>query len=79
MMESALRDAVATHVLQSALQGASATTLDHFWEVYVRGRLAKLGQLGLASLLLTVAGYWIGRYGETTVWFAEYVPEGDAA
>lgn len=27
---------------------------------------ARLGTLGLSSLLLTVAGYWIGRYGETT-------------
>jgi rod shape-determining protein MreD len=27
---------------------------------------ADLGTLGLTSLLLTVAGYWIGRYGETT-------------
>jgi rod shape-determining protein MreD len=27
---------------------------------------ANLGTLGQASLLLTVAGYWIGRYGETT-------------
>ena len=27
---------------------------------------AELGTLGLTSLLLTVAGYWIGRYGETT-------------
>jgi rod shape-determining protein MreD len=27
---------------------------------------ATLGQLGLTSLLLTIAGYWIGRYGETT-------------
>lgn len=27
---------------------------------------ATLGTLGLSSLLLTVAGYWIGRYGETT-------------
>ena len=25
-----------------------------------------LGMLGLTSLVLTVAGYWIGRYGETT-------------
>ena len=25
-----------------------------------------LGQLGLTSLVLTIAGYWIGRYGETT-------------
>jgi rod shape-determining protein MreD len=27
---------------------------------------ASLGTMGLSSLLLTVAGYWIGRYGETT-------------
>ena len=27
---------------------------------------AMLGTLGLTSLVLTVAGYWIGRYGETT-------------
>jgi rod shape-determining protein MreD len=27
---------------------------------------ATLGMLGLSSLVLTLAGYWIGRYGETT-------------
>jgi rod shape-determining protein MreD len=27
---------------------------------------ASLGKLGLSSLVLTIAGYWIGRYGETT-------------
>src|ERR671936_1494523 len=27
---------------------------------------ASLETLGLTSLLLTLAGYWIGRYGETT-------------
>jgi rod shape-determining protein MreD len=27
---------------------------------------ASLGQLGLTALVLTIAGYWIGRYGETT-------------
>jgi rod shape-determining protein MreD len=27
---------------------------------------ASFGQLGLTSLMLTIAGYWIGRYGETT-------------
>jgi rod shape-determining protein MreD len=27
---------------------------------------ATLQTLGLTSLLLTIAGYWIGRYGETT-------------
>lgn len=28
--------------------------------------LATLGTLGFTSLLLTLAGYWAGRYGETT-------------
>ena len=27
---------------------------------------ATLGTLGVTSLLLTIAGFWIGRYGETT-------------
>jgi rod shape-determining protein MreD len=27
---------------------------------------ATLSKLGLTSLVLTIAGYWIGRYGETT-------------
>jgi rod shape-determining protein MreD len=28
--------------------------------------VATLGTLGLVALLLTIAGYWAGRYGETT-------------
>ena len=28
--------------------------------------VANMGTLGVTSLLLTVAGYWTGRYGETT-------------
>src|SRR3954464_12981055 len=28
--------------------------------------VANLGTLGFTSLLLTFAGFWIGRYGETT-------------
>jgi rod shape-determining protein MreD len=27
---------------------------------------ASLGTLGITSLLMTIAGFWIGRYGETT-------------
>ncbi|WFD21862.1 Nucleolar protein 9 [Malassezia equina] len=42
-MEASLRDAVATHVLETALQGASSATLIHFWETYIQGRVAKLG------------------------------------
>jgi cell shape-determining protein MreD len=36
---------------------------------------ATLGQLGLTSLVLTLAGYWIGRYGETTGRAATRAPE----
>ncbi len=36
--------------------------------------LATLGTLGLTSLLLTVAGYWAGRYGETTGRGRAYAP-----
>ena len=28
--------------------------------------VASLGEMGLTALVLTLAGYWIGRYGETT-------------
>jgi rod shape-determining protein MreD len=28
--------------------------------------IANMGTIGVSSLLLTVAGYWAGRYGETT-------------
>ena len=28
--------------------------------------VATLGTLGLTALLLTLVGYWVGRYGETT-------------
>ena len=28
--------------------------------------IANMGTLGVSSLLLTLAGYWTGRYGETT-------------
>jgi rod shape-determining protein MreD len=28
--------------------------------------IATLGTLGVSALLLTIAGFWIGRYGETT-------------
>jgi rod shape-determining protein MreD len=33
-----------------------------------------LGTLGLTSLLLTLAGYWAGRYGETTGRSRAYAP-----
>ena len=36
-----------------------------FWAGLVLD-VAQLGTLGFTSLLLTLAGFWIGRYGETT-------------
>ncbi len=52
---------VAVALLQGAIFGAAAgfgagLVLD----------TATLQTLGVSSLLLTLAGYWIGRYGETT-------------
>src|SRR6478672_6375742 len=52
---------VAIALLRGSVYGASAG--------FAAGFLidtANLGTLGVTSLLLTIAGYWIGRYGETT-------------
>ena len=52
---------VAVSLLRGAIWGAAAG--------FAAGLLfdtANLARLGETSLLLTVAGYWIGRYGETT-------------
>jgi rod shape-determining protein MreD len=52
---------VAVSLLRGAIFGAVGG--------FVAGLLvdiAALGTLGLTSLILTVGGYWIGRYGETT-------------
>lgn len=52
---------VAVALLRGAIAGAAAG--------FFAGLLidtATLETLGMTSLLLTLAGYWIGRYGETT-------------
>ena len=52
---------MAIALLRGSVYGASAG--------FAAGLLvdtANLGTLGVTSLLLTIAGYWIGRYGETT-------------
>jgi rod shape-determining protein MreD len=52
---------VAIALLRGSIYGAGAG--------FVVGLLvdtANLATLGVTSLLLTLAGYWIGRYGETT-------------
>jgi rod shape-determining protein MreD len=52
---------VAVALLRGPIVGAAAG----FWGGLVLDT-ADLGTLGVTSLLLTLAGYWIGRYGETT-------------
>lgn len=52
---------VAVALLRGSIYGAAAG----FFAGLVLD-VALLGRLGETSLLLTTAGYWIGRYGETT-------------
>src|SRR5260221_5610601 len=47
------------------LRGSIVGAVIGFWGGLVVDT-ANLETLGVTSLLLTVAGYWIGRYGETT-------------
>jgi rod shape-determining protein MreD len=47
------------------LRGAIFGAVGGFWAGFLLDT-AYLGTLGVTSLLLTLAGYWIGRYGETT-------------
>ena len=47
------------------LRGSVAGAVAGFWAGLILDT-ANLATLGVSSLLLTVAGYWIGRYGETT-------------
>jgi rod shape-determining protein MreD len=52
---------VAVSLLRGSITGAVAGFL-----VGLVVDITTLGTLGLTSLLLTLAGYWAGRYGETT-------------
>lgn len=54
-----------TLVSVALLRGAVAGAIAGFAAGLVVD-LATLGTLGFTSLLLTLAGYWAGRYGETT-------------
>jgi rod shape-determining protein MreD len=54
-----------TLVAISLLRGAIVGALAGFF-VGLLLDTAYLGRIGETSLLLTIAGYWIGRYGETT-------------
>ena len=52
---------VAVALTQGSIFGAASG----FWTGLLIDT-ARLGTLGCTSLLLTLAGFWIGRYGETT-------------
>ena len=52
---------VAIALLRGSIYGAGAG-----FAVGLLVDTANLATLGVTSLLLTIAGYWIGRYGETT-------------
>jgi rod shape-determining protein MreD len=47
------------------LRGSIFGSIAGFWAGFLLDTVY-LGTLGVTSLLLTIAGYWIGRYGETT-------------
>ena len=54
-----------TLVAVALTQGSIFGAVTGFW-VGLLLDVARLGTLGFTSLLLTLAGFWIGRYGETT-------------
>ena len=54
-----------TLVAVALTQGAIFGAVCGFWAGLLLD-IATLGTLGFTSLLLTLAGFWIGRYGETT-------------
>jgi len=54
-----------TLVAVALLRGSVAGAIGGFYAGLLVDS-ASLGELGLTSLVLTIAGYWIGRYGETT-------------
>jgi len=52
-------------VCVALLRGSTFGAVAGFWAGFLLD-LATLDTLGVTALLLTVAGFWIGRYGETT-------------
>jgi rod shape-determining protein MreD len=53
-----------TLLVTALLRGSIFGAVGGFWAGFLVD-VATLGTLGFTSLLLTLAGYWIGRYGET--------------
>ena len=62
-----------TIICVALLRGPIAGAAAGFWGGILLDT-ATLGTLGVSSLLLTVAGYWAGRYGETTGRGRRYAP-----
>jgi len=54
-----------TLVAVALAKGSTFGAVSGFWAGLLLD-VARLGTLGFTSLLLTLAGFWIGRYGETT-------------
>ena len=54
-----------TLVAVALTQGSIFGAVSGFWAGLLID-IARLATLGFTSLLLTLAGFWIGRYGETT-------------
>jgi rod shape-determining protein MreD len=54
-----------TLVAVALLRGSIVGAVAGFWGGLLIDT-ANLGTLGVTSLLLTLVGYWVGRYGETT-------------
>jgi rod shape-determining protein MreD len=60
-------------VAVALLRGSIFGALAGFWAGLLLDT-ATLGTLGVTSLLLTIAGFWIGRYGETTAHDRTHAP-----
>ena len=65
MTLSIVKAAVLFFVAVALTQGSIFGAVTGFWAGLLLD-VARLGTLGFTSLLLTLAGFWIGRYGETT-------------
>lgn len=76
-VESALRDTVASHVLESAIAGASRAAIRSFFTSYIRGRAARLGAHPCANFVVAHLVRALPDGGEFTELVAELAAAGD--